>query len=249
LFTIKVKSYNHESDAGKSLTHKHAATVIAVFALVAVVAGAFSAHLYEQTQFKYNYQYSHEVTVSSFAALNALSINQYTFLALTPSLSTSTTPSTQTYLNNNTRSEIFSYIGENPGAAFRTIAVALCLPLGLAEYHLGILVKSGLVSYIRDGRYKRFFISKRYSKGEMQTISLLRHRTTKHIIEVLLHKKMMSHSRLADEVAITSQALTWQMKTLRGTRFVLEVNDGLKTVYSLDQNAAPVLVKYLSEVE
>ena len=228
---------------------KRIITTFAVIALVAVVAGAFSAQLYEQTQFKYSYQYHHEVIVSSIASLNAVTINQYTLLAVTPSLSTATSPSTQTYLNNTTRSEIFSYIGENPGAGFRAIAAALCLPLGLAEYHLGILVKSGLVSYVRDGRYKRFFVAKCYSKGEMQTISLLRHRTTKRIIEVLLHKKELSHSRLADEVAITSQALTWQMKTLRSTRFVLEVNDGLKTVYSLDQNAAPVLVKYLSEVE
>jgi hypothetical protein len=249
LFTIKVKSYNRESDAGKSLKHRQTATYLIVLALAAIVVGAFSAQLYEQTQFRISYQYPGIVTVSSFAALNAVTINQYTLLALPPTLSTSTTPATQTYLNNNTRSEIFGYIGENPGSGFRTIAAALCLPLGLAEYHLGVLVKSGLVSYMRDGRYKRFFVAKRYSKGEMQTISLLRHKTTKRIIEVLLHKKELSHSRLADEVAISSQALTWQMKTLRGTRFVLEVNDGLKTGYSLDQNAAPVLVKYLSEVE
>jgi predicted transcriptional regulator len=231
------------------LKHKQLLTTIVVIALVAVAAGAFSAQLYEQTQFKYSYQYRHEVTVSSLASLNAVTINQYTLLAVTPSLSTATSQPTQTYLNNTTRSEIFNYIGENPGAGFRTIAAALCLPLGLAEYHLGVLVKSGLVSYVRDGRYKRFFVAKRYSKGEMQTISLLRHRTTKRIIEALLHKKMLSHSRLADEVEITSQALTWQMKTLRGTRFVLEVNDGLKTIYSLNEASAPVLVKYLSEVQ
>ena len=83
----------------------------------------------------------------------------------------------------------------------------------------------------------------------MQTINLLRHKTTRLIIEVLLHKKEMSHSRLADEVEITSQALTWQMNTLRNTRFILQVNDGLKTIYSIDQAAAPMLVKYLATVE
>lgn len=228
---------------------KQIATTIAVIALVAVVAGAFTAQLYEQTQFKYSYQYRHEVIVSSLASLDAVTINQYTLFGVTPSFGVSTSPPTQTYLNNTTRGEIYTYISQNPGAGFRTIAAALCLPLGLAEYHLGVLVKSGLVSYVRDGRYKRFFIAKRYSKGEMQTISLLRHRTTKRIIEALLHKKMLSHSRLADEVEITSQALTWQMKTLRGTRFVLEVNDGIKTIYSLDEASAPTLMKYLSEVE
>lgn len=231
------------------MTHKQTATTIAAIAIVAVLAGAFAGQFYEQQQFRYSYQPHHEAAVSSLANLNAVTINQYMLLAVTPLLGTATSPPSQTYLNNTTRGEIYNYISQNPGAGFRTIAAALCLPLGLAEYHLGVLVKSGLVSFVRDGRYKRFFKAKRYSKGEMQTISLLRHSTTKRIIEALLRKKELSHSRLADEVDITSQALTWQMKTLRGTRFVVEVSDGLKTVYSLDQSAAPVLVKYLSEVE
>jgi predicted transcriptional regulator len=105
------------------------------------------------------------------------------------------------------------------------------------------------VSYIRDGRYKRFFAAKRYTETQMETISLLRHRTARRILKVLLNKRELSHGRLADEVAITSQALTWQMKTLRNTNFVLEVNVGLKTVYSIEQSAEPTLTKYLAIVE
>jgi DNA-binding transcriptional ArsR family regulator len=221
---------------------------VAVIVLIVVVVGAFSAQLYEQTHFRYSYEYRHGVTVSSLAALNAVTINQYTLLAVTPSLSTATSVPSQSYLNNITRSEIYTYISQNPGAQFRAIAAALCLPLGLAEYHLAVLVKSGLVAYIRDGRYKRFFAAKRYTENQMQTISLLRHRTTRRILEALLKRRELSHSRLADEVAITSQALTWQMKTLRNTSFVLEVNVGLKTVYSIDQSAEPTLAKYLSLV-
>jgi predicted transcriptional regulator len=249
LFTIKVKSNKQEFDAGKSLTHKHTATAIITAALIAVIACAFAGQLYEHQQFRYSYQYGHELTISSLSSLDAVTINPYTLLTATPLISMSTSPASQTYLNNTTRGEIYNYISQNPGAGFRSIAAALCLPLGLAEYHLGVLVKSGLVSYVRDGRYKRFFIAKRYTKTEMQTINLLRHRTAKRIIEALLAKKTLTHSRLADEVAITSQALTWQMKTLRGTRYVVEVTDGLKTVYSLDQTVAPTLVKILGEVE
>ncbi len=81
------------------------------------------------------------------------------------------------------------------------------------------------------------------------TICVLRHKTAKRIIEVLLGKKELSHGKLADEVTISSQALSWQMKTLRDTRFVLQVNDGLKTLYSLNQTTEPMLVKYLAVVE
>ncbi len=82
----------------------------------------------------------------------------------------------------------------------------------------------------------------------MMLICLLRHKTTKRIIEVLLSKRALSHGKLAGEVAITSQALTWQMKTLRSTRFILQVDDGLRTVYSLDEASTPMLEKYLAVV-
>jgi predicted transcriptional regulator len=113
---------------------------------------------------------------------------------------------------------------------------------------LGVLVRSGLVSFVRDGRYKRFFAAKRFSKRETAAICLLRHKTAKRILEALLCRGQLSHGKLADEVAITSQALTWQMKTLGKTEFVLQVNEGLKTIYMLDNSREPQLRAYLEIV-
>ncbi len=231
---------------------KQALLIIATLGLTATIISSFPAQLYQQQNFKYSYiesGHQMQIQISSLAGLNSVSINPYILFGATPSLHVASPVASQTYLENNTRNQIFSYITQNPGVQFRGICAALCLPLGLAEYHLGVLVRSGLVSFVRDGRYKRFFASKRFSKREMLTISLLRHKTAKRILEVLLQKKELSHSRLAGEVEITSQALTWQMKTLRNTRFVLQVNDGLKTLYSLDDAATPMLVKYLAVVE
>ena len=83
----------------------------------------------------------------------------------------------------------------------------------------------------------------------MMLICLLRHKTAKKIVETLMSKRQLSHGKLAGEVAISSQALTWQMKTLGNTEFMLQVNDGLKTVYSLDESCAPMLQKCLAIVE
>ena len=145
--------------------------------------------------------------------------------------------------------EIYDFISGNPGVSFRAICAGLCLPVGLAEYHLGVLVRSGLVSFVRDGRYKRFFVAKRFSKRDMAAICLLRHTTAKKILETLIFRKQLSHGKLADEVCITSQALTWQMKTLGKTEFVLQVNEGLKTIYSLDDSCEPKLKAYLAVVK
>lgn len=150
--------------------------------------------------------------------------------------------------NNSTRMEIYNYIEANPGIQFRGVCAGLTIPVGLAQYHLGVLVKSGLISFVRDGKYKRFFVSKKFSKKQIAAITMLRHKTAKRIFEVLISKKQLSHGKLADELSISSQALTWQMKSLRNTKFVLQVNDGLKIVYSINKSAMPLLKTSLAMV-
>jgi len=231
------------------LDKKRVSLYCAGFALTAIVIGCFVAQIYQQQNFSYTQNPNNSISVSSIASLNTITINQYTLLAFPPSLTVRVPVISQAVLNNSTRSQIFNYINQNPGVQFRAIASALCLPVGLAEYHLGVLVRSGLVSFIRDGRYKRFFISKRFNTRDMSLICLLRRKTPKKIFEVLLSKRHLSHGQLAEEVAVTSQALTWQMKTLKDTQLILHVNEGLRIVYSIDQSAAPLLEKYLSIVD
>ncbi len=226
---------------------------LVAIALTFVVIGCFAAQLYQQKSFNYVYTYGpkggHLEVYPNVASMNAITIDKWTMLGVTPSMNLQSPIAAQSFLTNQTRLQIYDYIDQNPGLQFRALCSALCLPVGLAEYHLGVLIRAGLVSYVRDGRYKRFFITKRFSKAEMATISLLRHRTAKRIVEVLLQKKALSHCVLAGEVSITSQALTWQMKTLANTDFVLQVNEGLKTIYSIDEASVPTLQKYLAIVE
>jgi predicted transcriptional regulator len=145
--------------------------------------------------------------------------------------------------------QICNYVTQNPGVSFRTLCAGLCIPVGLAQYHLGVLVRAGLVSFVRDGRYKRFFASKRFSKKEMSWISMLRHGTARRIVEVLLCRKRLSHGKLADEVEVSSQALTWQMKRLRDCGFMLQTSEGLKIIYELDAASAVQLGDCLSVVK
>jgi predicted transcriptional regulator len=194
------------------------------------------------------------IVLFSFAALvqkqKGATTNPYYLLAFpTASFTADISANSQALFNNSTRTQIYNYIESNPGVQFRGICAALNLPVGLAQYHLGVLVKSGLVSFLRDGRYKRFFQSKKFSRKQMLTISLLRHETAKRILETLLNKKQLSHGELAGEVSITSQALTWQMKRLRKTEFILQTNEGLRTIYSLDENSTQMLINYLALVE
>ncbi len=226
---------------------------IIAFVLASIVLVSFAALLQQQKSFTFSVTNTSPCLVqvySGIPSLRAVTTDQYCLLALpTTSFSVDVSANSQAPFNNGTRTQIYNYIEGNPGVQFRGICAALSLPVGLTQYHLGVLVKAGLVSFIRDGRYKRFFLSKKFSKKEMLTISLMRHKTARKIFEALLNKKQLSHGELACEVSITSQALTWQMRCLRKTEFVLQANEGIKTIYSLDEASAPMLKKYMTLVE
>jgi DNA-binding transcriptional ArsR family regulator len=184
---------------------------ILAFVLASIIIVAFAALLHQQKSFTFSVTKTSPCFVqvySGVASLRAISTDQYLLLALPTSFSVDVSVAGQSPFNNSTRTQIYNFIKDNPEIQFRGICASLSLPVGLAQYHLGVLVKAGLASFIRDGRYKRFFQSKKFSRKEMLTISLLRHKTAKRILEALLNKKQMSHGELAGEVSITSQALT-----------------------------------------
>jgi DNA-binding transcriptional ArsR family regulator len=224
---------------------------VTAFVLAAIILGSFAALLYQQKSFAFSATEQSPCIVqvySGIPGLRAIQPDNFCLLAV-PVPATTFSGAGQPPVNNSTRADIYSYIKDNPGVQFRGICGGLGISVGLAQYHLGVLVKSGLVSFVRDGRYKRFFASKRFSRKEMLMISLLRHGTARKILEALLSKKRLSHGELAGEVSITSQALTWQMKHLRETEFIIQANEGLRTIYLLDENSAPLLTQYLALVE
>ncbi len=223
---------------------------VTAFILAAIVIGSFAALIYQQKNFAFSVTEQSPCAVHVYLGIPGLrSIQPDNFCLLAvPVPATTFSGAGQSPVNNSTRADIYAYIKDNPGVQFRGICGGLGISVGLAQYHLGVLVKSGLVSFIRDGRYKRFFASNRFTQKEMLMISLLRHRTARKIFEALLHKKRLSHGELAGEVAITSQALTWQMKHLGETELIMQTNEGLRTIYSLEENSAPLLRQYLAFV-
>ncbi|MCW4047370.1 MAG: winged helix-turn-helix transcriptional regulator [Candidatus Bathyarchaeota archaeon] len=221
---------------------------VTAFVLSAIVLGSFAALLYQQKNFAFSVSEQSPCLVhvySGVPSLRSIQPDNFCLLAI-PVPATTFCHAGQLPVSNSTRAEIYSYIKDNPGVQFRGICSGLGISVGLAQYHLGVLVKSGLVSFLRDGRYKRFFVSKKFSRKEMLMISLLRHKTARKILETLLRKKRLSHGELAGEVAITSQALTWQMHMLEKTELVQQANEGIKTVYSLNEAALPMLKQCLA---
>ena len=147
-------------------------------------------------------------------------------------------------LNNSTRLEIYNFIKANPGIQFRGICNQLGISIGLAQFHLGVLKKAGLITFIRDGKYKRFFQTKKYTHQKMQLIALLRHNTPRNILKTLLDTQKISHTELAHQLTITPQALTWQINHL--TEIIQKNKDGTKAIYQLKTTYTPILTETLN---
>jgi len=174
----------------------------------------------------------------------------FTFLSLTFSQRSSTLSPTITaapltvgavfrsnseLLNQSTRMSIYNFVVRNPGTQFRGICSLLNLPVGVAQYHLDILTKAGFLSTFRDGRYKRYFESKRFTEAEMSVISLLKHETAGKILSILLEGQAVSHKTLSSQLEISSQALTWQINRLKDMEFIKSLRKGTIVEYSLDE--------------
>jgi predicted transcriptional regulator len=216
--------------------------------LIIVVAVSFAALIQRQQDAAVSFL--SPVVVPSGAACNPLTQPAFKqFLLTTFSLGANVVERPVTVFNNSTRVEIYDFIRANPGVQFRGICTQLGLSIGLAEFHLGVLKKAGLISFVRDGRYKRFFESKRFSQKQMQLISLLRHDTTRNIIKTMLEGKQVSHGELSCQLAITSQGVTWQINRLRQDDIIQESRDGMRVTYSLENAYAPMLTELVTLVE
>ena len=158
------------------------------------------------------------------------------------------TSQTHTELSQHTRAEIYSYIQGNPGVHFRGICDALCLSVGMIQYHLGILVGAGFLTVFSDGKMQRFFEKGKYSQRQMSIISLLRHRTRGEILRTISTKGEVSHGELAMGLAITSQGLTWQIHRLQKEGVVKETPNGLKLTYRINESDADAIKEFMNIV-
>jgi len=150
--------------------------------------------------------------------------------------------------DNTTRMSIFSFIGSNPGVQFRAICSGLGLSVGVVQFHLGVLEKKCVITSLCVGKYKRFFVSGKFSYKEMETIAALKLGTVKSMLKMILEDRCISHHELATKICITSQGLTWQINRIRQSGLIVEYRNGLSVSYSINDCYVALLTRALSFV-
>jgi predicted transcriptional regulator len=147
-------------------------------------------------------------------------------------------------LNLTSRTNIYTLIRNNPGTHLRNICSSLGISMGTAQYHLDQLVKSNLIEFERDSKYKRFFLARKFSDFEKKLLCYLRKPTSKRIIAYALDDGGCSHQELADLIGISSQAITWHVKRLMSDNVLESYNLVNSTNYLVAEETRKALISF-----
>jgi predicted transcriptional regulator len=132
-----------------------------------------------------------------------------------------------------TRHQMYDYITENPGVHFRGLCENLNLSVGVVQYHIYTLERSGCISSFNDGQNKRFFQTGAFTQEEMKLISLARHPAAAQILTMLTQNATMLHRDIAANLGVSSQALTWQMNQLKKVDLISAQKESVNVKYAL----------------
>jgi predicted transcriptional regulator len=105
--------------------------------------------------------------------------------------------------DSDTPDAIVGYLATTPGAHFSKLRDDLKLGTGEAQYHLRRLEDEGRVESQRDGDYRRFFHSGRFSAFERTALGYLRRETPRGMVLALLRDPGLTGAALADRLGVS----------------------------------------------
>jgi predicted transcriptional regulator len=158
-------------------------------------------------------------------------------------------------LSQDTRNSIFQLIKDNEGLHFRKICRMLDKKMGVVQYHVSVLEKSGMIRAVRDGRYKCFFPTdtlknsniapelrnKEESQLRETIVTSMRRKTPQVLIQHLASNKQASHQVLSDIAQVSPQAITFHTQRLASFNIIKAEKDGRQKFYSLTEQAQKIV--------
>ncbi|MHA1379220.1 MAG: winged helix-turn-helix transcriptional regulator [Candidatus Helarchaeota archaeon] len=152
-------------------------------------------------------------------------------------------------LEQNTRSRIYNLIMQDEGIHLREVCRKLNKKMGVIQYHINVLERAGLISSIKDGRYRRFFVNDNHNSNGKRNliISALKREPTYKILKIILENKKVYHNKLANLLNISSQAITWHIKRLKVYELIDFEKVGKQKIYFIPDNDLPLIQTVLDE--
>ncbi|MFB6253802.1 MAG: winged helix-turn-helix transcriptional regulator [Halobacteriaceae archaeon] len=123
------------------------------------------------------------------------------------------------------RDAITGYLSLAPGVHFSKIRDDLQLGTGETQYHLKQLTDDNIIESYRDGEYRRFYPSGRFTTFQKVTLAHLRKQTARQLIIELLKNPNLSGRELAEKLDVSEATISKTAKSLESAD-ILTRNNG-----------------------
>lgn len=149
-------------------------------------------------------------------------------------------------LENSSRSVIYHYIHESPGADFTEISRETGVHENTLRYHLTVLKLMNKVSVLETSRNTRYYEnSEKFPLIEQKVIKYLRSDPTRRLLLLVKENPGLSRGELETALHISGAGINWHMHRLSGDGILAVRKDGRYARYELNPDVLPVLEKHL----
>ena len=131
------------------------------------------------------------------------------------------------------RRKIYDFIDKNPGLNVREISKKLNIPYTSLSHHLKYFKKLDLIREIREGKYKKIFISYKLGAREKQILGLLRNDNSCKILLYLIWHYSCSQIELSKELLIPPPTVSYYLKKMLDMEIIEEVTAVNGRIYPL----------------
>lgn len=154
---------------------------------------------------------------------------------------------------NENRRLVYEIIRLNEGISFREIGRNMEIGFGSVQHHIKVLLKQKRIEALLFGRYKRFFIPKHFFEIEKQheetlrriLLHFLRVKNTNKILRFMYPDYYTNNENLAHELKISIQAIIFHLKRLKFYNVIIEMKEGRKKFFFINDEFKPILQKLL----
>ena len=143
-----------------------------------------------------------------------------------------------------TRRHIYNTIVKYPGLHERELARKLDMSLSTLDYHLHYLEKRDILVFRKDGRYTRYFATRKVSQEDKKIIAILRQKTPRSLVLYLLAHPNAIHKEIAKNVGKSPSTISFHLKKMVGVGIVEAISIGRETTYHItdeDKVVKPLL--------
>lgn len=127
---------------------------------------------------------------------------------------------------NEVREQIFQAIRATPGIAATDLARAAQVSWGTTIYHLEVLEQTRMVTSVREGRHRRYFLNGAALDQSKHAIAVLHNTVTADVSERIRVTPGLTQKDLATATGMSPQALHWHLVRLIGAGLVRKERDG-----------------------